>query len=95
MWRFLFSRLFLQLLRLLLVPAVALVFGTFILIIITIISYIYMVVNTLQIISKNPALGIILLFVEIFVFLGIIWVLYKSYYYVKKKFHNKLQEDHR
>ncbi len=95
MWRLLFSRFFLQLLRFLLMPAIALILGIFVMIVLFIITYIYIFANTIQMIPENSVFGIILLLVEILIFAGIIWGLYRSYHRLRKKFHNKLQEEYR
>ncbi len=94
-WRLLFSRLFLQLLRILLIPAVAFVLGAIILTLFAVISYVYVFTNTLQIIPRNPTLGILLLLLEILLFVGLILVLCKGYHHLKVRVHHKLEEERR
>ena len=94
-WRLLFSRLFLQLLRFLLIPAVALIVGILVLIILAIISYIYVFTSTLKMIPQNPVLGITLLLIEVAIFIGIIYGLYRGYYHLREKVHTKLKEEHK
>ena len=94
-WRLLFSHFFLQLLRFLLIPAVALILGTLVLLTLAVITYLYIIANTLQMIPQNPLLGITLLLLEIALFIGIAYGLYRGYLLLKEKVQNKLREENR
>ena len=63
-----------------------------VLIVLAIVSYVYVFANTVRMIPQHPVLGTILLLLEIAIFIGIVYGLYRGYHHLREKVHHKLQE---